>query len=260
MNFFLLCFLSTTVFAWGPTGHRTVGEIAEKNLNPQVRLQLKKILDGQSLARVSTWPDEIKSDPANFGHTFKWHYTEWSDQMRAHSEKETSGLLISSINEHMKTLKDKKATKEKRAFALKFLVHLIGDLHMPLHVGNGQDRGGNTCMVTFHDRPMNLHSLWDEGLIEFTQLSFTELADFVSQGKKSQDEGIKLLDWAQESRDIRKTIYPHNPEKYCKKEGNIPVAEMPKLSFDYSYKFFPIIEDRLYLAGIRLARILNECL
>lgn len=252
--FFIFVLLSTQVFAWGPTGHRAVGEIAERNLKPDVKKKLLSLLDGHSLARVSTWPDEIKSDPGTFGYTFKWHYTEWPDLMHEHSEKESTGLLLTSIKDHITTLKDKKATKEKKAFALKFLVHLIGDLHMPLHVGNGLDRGGNDCQITFHDDPMNFHALWDEEMIRFTELSFTEVADFVTAGKRPAKENVDLMNWARESRDIRKTIYPDKPENYCKKE---PVQK-PKLGYEYSYKNLPIVEERLYLAGIRLAQILNE--
>lgn len=263
---------SSAVFAWGNTGHRVVGEVATRFLEIEVRVKAHKILKGESLARVSTWPDEIKSEPTTYSHTYNWHYTTWQTDDHDHSEHEesaTTGLLLKSINDQTAVLRDPKASDEQKAFALRFLVHLIGDIHQPLHVGNGTDQGGNWCKVTFHNKAYNLHALWDEGMIDFTNLSYTELAKFVSEGRTIED--IKLartgtvVDWARESKEIVPTLYPANvvqsPEPmsirtYCQKE--VKPEEMPKLAYEYSYRFMPIIEKRLYLAGVRLAQILNQ--
>jgi hypothetical protein len=263
---------SSAVFAWGNTGHRVVGEVATRFLEIEVRVKAHKILKGESLARVSTWPDEIKSEPTTYSHTFNWHYTTWQTDDHDHSEHEESastGLLLKSINDQTAVLRDPKASDEQKAFALRFLVHLIGDIHQPLHVGNGTDQGGNWCKVTFHKKAYNLHALWDEGMIDFTNLSYTELAKFVSEGRTIEE--IKLartgtvVDWARESKEIVPTLYPANvvqpPEPmstrtYCQKE--VKPEEMPKLAYEYSYRFMPIIEKRLYLAGVRLAQILNQ--
>lgn len=261
--------ISTHALAWGPTGHRVVGEVAQMHLSPKASNKVKKLLKGESLAQASNWPDEIKSDPKNFGYTFKWHYTDWPDSMEKHDETHSSGSLVSSIKEQLKILKDKKATDEKKAFALKFLTHLVGDLHMPLHVGNGLDRGGNYCKVFFHDQKTNLHSLWDEGMINFTKLSFTELARFIQEGKNSKDlkawmQG-DLGAWALESKALRPALYPEEvkPSKdklqmpqYCAKD--VSDDKLPKLGYEYSYKFMPVLEQKLLQAGLRLAFLLNE--
>lgn len=266
----LLTFVSCNAQAWGPTGHRTVGEVAEKYLRPEVKEKIQSILDNQSLARVSTWPDEIKSEPATYSHTYSWHYTDWPDEMHQHDETNSFGKLMTSIAEQTNILKDPKTIKVQKAFAVKFIVHLIGDLHMPLHVGNGQDQGGNLCKVIFQGKTTNLHALWDEGMIDFTNLSFTELTRFTTDSHSAQVEEWKKgtpLDWAQESKDIRGTIYPAdvNPAPnmsslaYCR--GNEVVEkDMPRLSYEYSYKFLPVVEKRLYQAGVRLAVILNSAL
>lgn len=265
---------SSAVFAWGATGHRVVGEIATRFLDISVLVKANKLLAGQSLARVSTWPDEIKSDPTSYQQTYNWHYTTWEADAQEHNESDetgASGLLLSSITEQLAVLSDVAASDEKKAYALKFVVHLIGDVHMPLHVGDGTDQGGNLCMVTYMKKTYTLHSLWDEGMIDFTNLSFTELARFVSEGKTVADiRAIRkgtIIDWAFESKNIAATIYP--PEvipsasaaagrTYCKKE--VLPAEMPKLSFEYAYKYYPVVEKRLYEAGVRLAFVLNEYL
>lgn len=266
-----LVFASTQAFAWGPTGHRAVGEIAERFMNPGPLLAARSILGGHSLARASTWADEIKSDPARYQHTFNWHYTDWADEAHDHDETNSSGKLMGSINEQLAVLKNSQASREDKIFALRFLVHLVGDLHMPLHVGNGLDQGGNFCKVTYMGQAMNLHSLWDEGMINFTKLSFTELAKFASAGKtKEQMIAARSggpLDWARESKQLRATLYPANVvdpgtpmsiKAYCQKE--VPADQIPKLSYEYAYRFMPVVEERIFLAGVRLAVLLNTAL
>lgn len=265
----LLC-ISSNIFAWGPVGHRVVGEIAEKFMGPSVLAKAKKILAGQSLSRVANWPDEIKSDPANYSYTFKWHHTDWPEGTHEHNEQNSSGSLLSSIKEQLALLQSPQTSKEKKAFALKFLVHLIGDLHQPLHVGSGLDRGGNTCKVFFHSKPVNLHFVWDEGMIDFTHLSYTEMANYVSQGRRPEDirawKKGSIVDWARESKELRGEIYPaevnikkaQSVRHYCRSDISIPEDEMPKLAYEYSYRFVPTVEKRLFQAGLRLAVLLNE--
>jgi hypothetical protein len=275
----LTFFMAANAFGWGQTGHRAVGEIAQSFLSTEATIRVHQILGGQSLARVSTWPDEIKSEPQTYQHTFIWHYTDWPDDMHEHTETGSSGQLMTSINDHLKTLKDPSAVSDKKAFALKFLVHLIGDLHMPLHVGNATDVGGNACKVTFHGSVTNLHALWDEKLIDRTSLSFTELSRFVRSGVTNDQitewKKGSPLDWALESKEIRNTLYPEdvvtvsteatsspNPSSrhYCRRDITIPQNDMPKLGYEYSYKFMPVVERRIFQAGIRLARLLEEAL
>ncbi len=268
----LVLMSSSAVFAWGNTGHRVVGEIADRFLDVDTSVKVFKILKGQGLAHVATWPDEIKSDPTNYQYTYSWHFTTWPTEEHDHTEAEetaTSGVILKSINEQLAVLRDPKATDDQKAFALKFIVHLVGDIHQPLHVGNGTDQGGNFCKVTYMGKAYNLHSLWDEGIIDFTNLSFTEIAKFVSEGKTVEEitaaRNGTIVDWARESKDLVPTLYPADivpstdqmsVRTYCKKEA-LP-EEMPKLSYEYAYKFQPIIEKRLYLAGVRLGMLLNQ--
>lgn len=268
-----LTLTSANAFAWGPTGHRVVGAVAEKHLDPHVAVKVMKILKGQTLSRVSNWSDEIKSEPETYSHTYNWHYTDWKDEDHHHDETHSSGKLMTAIKEQMAVLKDPEASLDNKNFALKFIVHLIGDLHQPLHVGNGLDQGGNKCRVTFHKRELNLHQLWDEALIDFTNLSYTELANYVGQGRTKEEyqswKGGSPLDWALESKILRGQIYPAdvNPSEkpmslrqYCRSDIVVAAEDMPKLGYEYSYKFVPVIEKRLYQAGLRLATMLNQAL
>ncbi|MFP5386330.1 MAG: S1/P1 nuclease [Bacteriovoracia bacterium] len=266
-----LTLTSGAALAWGPTGHRVVGAVAEKHLTSSAARQVKKILQGHSLSRVANWADEIKSEPENYSHTYNWHYTDWKEEDHQHDETNSSGKLMTAIKEQLAVLKDKNASLDKKNFALKFIVHLIGDLHQPLHVGNGLDHGGNRCKVMFHKKETNLHALWDEGMIDFTKLSYTELADYISTGRSKQEirdwkKGTPL-DWAHESKILRPTIYPANTivsevplstKQYCRNDIVVTEEAMPKLSYEYSYKFVPVVEKRLYQAGLRLAVLLNQ--
>jgi hypothetical protein len=267
---------SSASFSWGPTGHRVVGQIAENHLNFLTKKKVKKLLDGESLARVSNWPDKIKSDPDNYSHTYRWHYTDWPDPSRDYNRTHNNGTLVAAIENQIKVLSDKKAAKADRAFALKFLVHLVGDIHQPLHVGNGMDRGGNRCKVIFHKEETNLHKLWDENMIEFTRLSFTEYANFIDikakKDYKQMREGTPLS-WAKESAQLRPQLYPEEVaptdqkkgttpylRNYCNKGLNLPTEQLPKIGYGYSYKLVPLMERRMLEAGIRLAHLINQAL
>jgi len=251
---------ATNVFAWGPTGHRVVGDIAERYTDPTVLARAQGILGGLSLARVANWADEIRSDQPNWGHTFNWHHTEWPDLNHDHSELSTHGKLMTALKENLAILSSKESSNDKKAEALKFVIHLVGDLHQPLHVGNGVDQGGNLCRVSFHGKVVNFHSLWDDELINFTKLSYTEMAKFITLGHTASEladwKKGSLLDWARESRMLGEMIYPAGERTFC--QNNL--VEVPKLAYEYSYKFVPVIERRLYQAGLRLAVILNQYL
>lgn len=263
-------------FAWGPTGHRVVGEIAEKYLTRKAKRKIKKILDGHSFSRVSNWPDKIKSDPTNYRHTYVWHYMNWPTNQRDY-DPNSYGSLMKALEENLKIFRNPKEPKAKRSFAIKFLVHLVGDLHQPLHVGNGLDQGGNKCRVFFHRKETNLHQLWDEKMIEFTRLSYTEMANYIDVFDKKSLKEMQtgtFLSWAQESKDLRNSVYPQEivpltgaakknaAEKelksYCNPDQNIQDDIIPRLSYDYSYKFMPIAEQRMRLAGVRLAKLIND--
>ena len=275
--FLALSFLFTVnqSFAWGPTGHRVVGQIAEKYLTQKSLNQVKAILKGDSLAKVANWPDEIRSEPQTYSNTYVWHYTEWKDNTDDHAETQLTGLLLTYIKFHLDVLRNETSKPEDKVFSLKFIIHLVGDLHQPFHVGNGTDNGGNKCKIVFFDKQTNLHRVWDEDMIDSTKLSFSEIAEFTQQGLTS--EKIKKIqsgdmnDWARESKDIRAIAYPNeiNPPQstplpvlngdaktYC--QSTVTPEITPKMSYDYNYKFMGTLNRRLLEGGLRLAMVLNE--
>ena len=178
-------FASTVLFAsvttneddWGDTGHRVVGEIANNHLSKRVQRKISKLLNGQSLAMVSTYADAIKSDDAyrKYG---TWHYVNMNDdETYETSKKNPKGDLVTGIAKCKEVLMDIASSKEEKVFHLKMLVHLIGDLHQPLHVGRVSDRGGNDFKVQWFYKGSNMHRVWDSEMINSFNMTYTELAN-----------------------------------------------------------------------------------
>ena len=157
--------LFSFVLGWGKTGHRITGKIAETYLTKNAKTQIKKIMGHHDLSRMSNWADEIKSDP-DWKIANDWHWCTIPDG-ESYKKDKHSGQAVEKINEFINVLKNKKSKKEDKQIALKFLVHLIGDLHQPMHVGNGKDRGGNDIKLKWFNESTNLHSIWDSDLIDF---------------------------------------------------------------------------------------------
>ena len=246
---FVLSTYSSKSFCWGKTGHRIVGELAQRNLSAKTLKSIKELAGTEDLSRLSTWPDEIRSDP-KMGYTVPWHYVSvpngksYFDQKRA-----KEGDLIEALFRFEDILRDPKETKENKLSALKFMIHMTGDLHQPLHVGLAEDRGGNSVKVKWFKSETNLHTLWDEELIEFEKLSFTEYANYLnhySKDEKKDWEKGTFMDWAKESQELRPKVYDFNG------------TDVPNLSYEYSFKVKPIIEMRLKQAGLRLSYVLNK--
>lgn len=233
-------------FGWGATGHRATGLIAERYLNAKAKKRLAKILEGQSLAMVSTWMDEVRSDSL-YNFMEHWHYTTVPDGKRYQDiASNPDGKAVQMIEKIIQDLKSKKLSEKQEREYVKVLVHLIGDIHQPLHVGRPGDRGGNDVKVKWFRNESNLHRVWDSDMIDDTKLSYTELANsFVLPDnlvvKKWQ--ATVPQEWANESTTYRTQVYAI---------GN------GTLGYSYSYKYFNIAKLRMLQAGIRLGTILNQ--
>lgn len=246
LSFTLVAFIAGQAFSWGQTGHRVVGYIAQQHLDAKAQKKLMEILQGNSLAEVSTWMDEIKSD-STYDNTHDWHWVTIPDGTSyAASDKNPHGDVIEKINEIVAALKKGGLPAEKEREYVKFLVHLVGDVHQPLHVGTGNDRGGNSVKVKWFGHYSNLHRVWDSDMIDSKQLSFRELADFcgpVTDSQIKQWQSTSVEEWAKESMSYRPQVY------------DIPASG--RLGYEYMYKNFGTVEHRLLQAGIRLAGLLN---
>jgi hypothetical protein len=250
----LVLFTVNTSFAnndndWGKTGHRATGEIAENYLNKKAKKAVNKILNGQGLAFVSTYADDIKSDPA-FRKYSPWHYLNLApDETEYNAETANpQGDLYQAIIKCKEVLKSKSTTKEEKQFYLKMLVHFVGDLHQPFHVGRGADKGGNDIQVRWYNKGSNLHRVWDSEMINSYQMSYTELAANSRNLSRTKIKAIEkggLLDWVYESKELANQLY-----------DSVEIGD--KLGYKYMYNYLPTVLQQLQKGGVRLAKILNE--
>ncbi len=245
---FLNSYISYSSDDWSKTGHRATGEIAEKYLTKKARKGIEKLLDGHSIAYVSNYADEIKSDNAyrKYG---PWHYVNFPfDSTYEEHPKSDKGDLIVGINTCIEVLKNGTSSKEDKVFHLKLLIHFIGDLHQPLHVGMADDKGGNDLQVRWFNDGTNLHSVWDSKMIDSYKMTYTEIAANAKNLTKEQLKAIQAgttIDWMYESRELCKNVY-----------NNIEPGE--KLRYRYSYDYMNTVLNQLQKGGIRLAVILND--
>lgn len=235
-------------FSWGATGHRIVGLIAERHLTKKAKKNISIVLGTETLAEVSNYMDFIKSD-ATYRHMSPWHYATIPDgKTYAETGTPAEGDVIATINRLMQELELKTFTDEDEAFALKCLVHLIGDIHQPLHVGNGDDKGGNDVKLDYFWQNSNLHRVWDSEMIDGQQYSYTEYVEWIDHPTNDQLaawSSLDVLDWANESKEYRNQCYLTMPED-------------KKLSYRYNYENTELLNQRLLQAGIRLANVLNK--
>jgi len=242
----LLCvLLSTNSWGWGKQGHRISSEIATSYLSPAGQQLVNDILGVETIAEASTWPDYMRSSPETFWQrqSTHLHYLTIKDGARIPSKK---GDAISALKDFSAQVKNKTLSLKVRQKALRFAIHIIGDLHQPLHSGNGTDRGGNDVKLKFFNQNTNLHRVWDSQLIDHEQLSYTEWASWLEpkitskQAKQWCDTNPMV--WALESNNLHPTLYP----------------KRKSLSWQYVYKQRQTLRLRLQQAGVRLACYLNE--
>lgn len=234
---------------WGQTGHRATGEIATKHLSKKAKKEIEKILQGKSLALVSTYGDEIKSDNKyrEFG---PWHYVnmEPGEDRYNPATANPAGDLLSALRKCKEVLQNKNSSREEKEFYLKMLVHFMGDLHQPFHVGRGEDKGGNDIQVRWFNEGTNIHRVWDSDMINSYQMSYTELAentDDLTPHRIREIRSGNFESWVYESKALAEKAY-----------ASAEVGE--KLGYRYMYDWFPVVREQLQKGGIRLAQVLNE--
>lgn len=252
----ILLFAPLYSFCWGVTGHRVIAEIAQRHLSGKAKKELIKVIGRESLAQWANWPDFIKSDTTGtWDKTSKWHYVNipgnLSKEDFMNKLKNLQGEnLYSQIKVMVAQLKDKTLSQEKRQIALRFLIHFVGDLHQPLHVGREEDLGGNRISVTWFDKTTNLHAVWDGSIVDFQQYSYTEYASVLNIATHEEVktwQQSSLEDWFYDSYSLANKVYASVPS-----DG--------KLGFKYNYIFKQDLDRQLLKGGVRLAKMINEAL
>ena len=164
--------------------------------------------------------------------------------------------MVDKINEFRLVIKDKTKTVEERRFALRFLIHCVEDMHMPMHVGDNKDKGGNQTQVRFFDKGTNMHRLWDTRHDRADRATREEfwLADLgqldTPEARQAAMKGT-VEDWATESLLAARQAYQVPETGKRLKPGQ-------KLGDAYLEANLPVVRRRLYQAGVRLAMVLNE--
>jgi hypothetical protein len=257
-----ILFIATRLFAWGPEGHRVIAQIARAHLSQAARLQVRELLGNDDLASVSTWADEIRPQRPE---TFGWHFVDipmkssgFDEQRDCYrrderfSRDDHHNCVVDRIVTFKQVLGDKNATRPDRVEALKFLVHFVGDIHQPMHA-IAEARGGNDIQVIQFGsskcgiRPCNLHSAWDFGLIEHAARSNEQYAADLEQliARQHLKPDGTPASWANESFQIAKEVW---------------LNEAGTIDELYFRRNIGSIDERLALAGVRLAKLLNDCL
>ena len=195
---------------------------------------------------MSTWPDDIRSDPG-WTQATPWHFISIDDgETLETTARDPAGDALEAIERFTAVLRDPQASRPAKQEALRFLVHFVGDIHQPLHVGRRADRGGNSIKVMWFKEETNLHSVWDSGMIDNERLSFSEFAAFIDHPTLQELQGWQgspPAEWANESKTLRDRVYQIG-------DG--------KLGYEYAYKNIPTVKRRLLQAGVRLAGLLNS--
>lgn len=244
-----LCALLATLaansaFAWGAQGHQVIAHIAQTKLSKNARLQIDHLLaqePGATLETVATWADEHRS-PA----TGRWHYINFprdSCTYDAIRDCPDGQCIVAAIDAQTAILAGA-GSDGQRLKALKYVVHLVGDVHQPLHAGYRDDKGGNTYQLQSFMRSSNLHALWDSGLIRYLdQDTLTLSRRLLAASRLPEPPRLGFAQAAEESCSIVAL-----PEFYPRR----------KVGLQYVEHFTPMMLQRLALAGARLAAHLNQ--
>ena len=253
-NLWVLLVACIFILSWGKTGHRTVGRIAANHLSVKTQQSIQNLLGNETLCNVSTWADEIRSNPA-YRHTATSHYInlplglDYNAFVQAITGMKKENAY-SALLKYRAQLADTSLPKAKRVEALKWVVHLVGDLHQPMHVAREEDKGGNDVQVRYRDKGTNLHSLWDSKLIETKGLNDSVMAlrlDRISNTRIKQWQKDEVMQWVWESYIISSQLY--------QEVEALGTTTLPK---NYYSKHINIARERLQKAGIRLAGYLNN--
>jgi hypothetical protein len=288
--------------AWGCKGHETVALIAEKHLSPEAKEFVLTLLKenpvdpevkrycgtaiNDPMGDASTWADDVRGERRNG----PWHYIDIprgtpKGSLEPYCGKE--GCITEALTAQLAILKNKSADPAKRADALRYVIHFVGDLHQPLHSTTNDDEGGNCVPLKYFRRKPrehaqhfspNLHSIWDSAILdrdsegadphEYAERLEETYASSIEQWKKA---GIHMEEWAWESHDYaEKNVYaplspkvaiePPVPVHACTDDNNIGyrlLDEHITVSESYQDQAAPVVERQLAIAGIRLAAILN---
>lgn len=239
------------VLAWGQKGHDVTCTVAYRHLGRKAKKEINRLLEGKSIVYWCNWLDNASHTP-EYAYSKTWHYRN-VDAGVAYEDAvaEPKGDVVTAIRRQIQLLSDKSTSVAERRLALKMLVHLVGDLHQPMHMGHKTDLGGNLWPVVYFGQETNLHSVWDSSVLESGhRWSNTEWADEIDRLDKAAIREVcrgSIDDWARETLKLTADVYAGTPQNAL-------------LSYDYVAEWTPYVERQLLFGGLRLAYLLNQIL
>ncbi len=267
----LLALLPAPALAWGYYAHTVTADIALENVTPETRAKIAQLLRSApelgtpdcalaSLEDASVWPDCLRKDYWRWGYTFAWHYRTTPVCEAYEPRKNCSGqnCILAQIERNQRILADEALPANVRLEALAFLVHFIGDVHMPLHSGDHEDRGGNDIKTDYGIVPdLNLHWIWDGPLAERAITSSPmPLARRYSAEERAAMAGGTPADWGRESWETsRDFVYPNAFDRPPCEGADLP--DETALTQEDIERAIPIARRRVLQAGLRMADYLD---
>ena len=298
-----MVFFVSPALGWWCEGHEAVAIIAERHLSPTAAASVMKLLQEHPaqtprtckdattdlMAIASTWADDVKRSEK----TGSWHYMdiplglkkgdpeEYCEPIGPSSNGgERPGCILSALRSVVNILHSDKESDEEKATALRYLIHLVGDLHQPMHTTSNNDQGGNCTPVQFFDDPKieNLHSVWDGLVVNKDMAGRNETVpqfaqrldrDFLSKRTGWVKSAPEFDKWAWEGHvvaqkyaygdlDPKPPVEKYDPKPQCNVERDRFGALHITAGDTYEKASAPVAEEQIAKAGYRLAEILNE--
>lgn len=250
IGLFLVCTGVLNAFGWGQKGHDIVAFIAQNNLTPKTEAAIDSLLDGYSVVYWANWLDNA-SHTQDYAYSKTWHYKNIdAGKTFENAPKIKEGNIVDALYDQIAIVSDSLTSKDDKALALKMIIHFLGDIHQPLHMGHASDRGGNYHNIKWFKGGTNLHTVWDTNLPEAAHAwSHTEWQREID--RVSDEQRIQILQggtpdsWGAETYEICKEVYHSTP---------IGI----NVEYDYIAKWTPTVEMQLEKGGLRLADLLNS--
>ncbi len=244
----IFLFFSHNALAWGPQAHKAIGWIADQHLTSEVKYTLASRYNISSLERVATWADTVRKKK----HQGPWHYVNIEEgELFYNKDRDCrkGQCVVEKIINFTQVLENSTSSNEDKTAAIKYLAHLVGDAHQPLHAGNHKDRGGNSIAIQFHGNKTNLHALWDSGLLQRSYGKMPRYAKRLNHAITPQS----ISEW----NNLSTEVWINESRLFAMEH----VYKLPgQLTKEYIQRSREIVDLRIQQAGIRLALILNQAL
>jgi nuclease S1 len=237
-------------YGWGDKGHRIVAILADTHLTEQARKEVRKLLpDGTTLADAAVWPDREGRRIAEFDRLHHVSIPDDADGYDQERDCKARNCMVEALNWFTSVVGDRKAPINLRLIALRYVAHLVGDMHQPLHAGRREDRGGTEITVSYRADTTNLHLFWDINIVEMEEGTAEELTrkldESITEKQRTKWQSGDPKKWTDESfRLARSNAYA--------------VGESMELSDEYVVTALTIVRRRLAQAGVRLGWLLNN--